>query len=216
MPEPEGHDFTHVSHVVLLRLNPLLHCGRTETENTMTSDTTPLNAAIGDAGFYATFGWSPGPRDRGNVRIRSHFDYVVARLRNRDCSELKASVRARRERCIELLEGYRDAGVFPVNSYLEDRTPVFIDAEGRLCAVGYLIAQTAGLRASEEIAAAHRLSLIEDIDLPIIDAWAADYGFERHELAMIQPNYDWAGAATIVESSMGWFHWLRRSACFPL
>jgi hypothetical protein len=69
------------------------------------------------------------------------------------------------------------------------RSPVFIDEKGRLCAVGYLIAGSAGRPLAERIDARHHLADVRRMDVPAIDRWAERHGVTRRELAMIQPMY---------------------------
>ena len=154
-----------------------------------------INHVIGDMGFLSEYHRQPDDRDSDTARIRAHLRYVVRRLRRADSTGWDHDAREGRTRCIALLEDYIAAGQFPHNTYTARRCPVFIDARGRLCAVGFLIAMTEGLGAARVIADIHRLSYIEEIDHPSIDAWASKYGFERHELAMIQPQYGESPAA---------------------
>lgn len=149
----------------------------------------PLNRHIADAGFESVYGRRPTPNDDDDVRIEAHLAHVVDRLRQADVGHLTEPQLARRLHCLELLRSYRDAGDFPRNSYVSGRRPVFVDRDGRLCAVGYLIAQTAGWHVTEEIARTHRLAYIEEIERPEVARWAVEHGFELRELAMIQPTY---------------------------
>ncbi len=68
---------------------------------------------------------------------------------------------------------------------------MFIDTKGTICAVGYLIEQSAGRPLAEKIAASHRYSFIEDIakDMPEVRDWVAASGFTLDELGQIQPGY---------------------------
>ncbi len=57
---------------------------------------------------------------------------------------MSAEMQARRAHLLNLLHEYRSAGRFPKNYEREGRKPRFIDRDGTICAVGYLIEQTAG------------------------------------------------------------------------
>jgi hypothetical protein len=72
----------------------------------------------------------------------------------------------------------------------DDRKPCFIDDGGNICAVGYLVEQTAGRAAAEAINARHQYDELLAMDDPTLLAWATKSGFTLTELAMIQPTYD--------------------------
>ncbi|MFO0750746.1 MAG: hypothetical protein U1F43_34515 [Myxococcota bacterium] len=153
--------------------------------------TTPLNAVIGDAGFIARYGRAPTAADPQDVRIRAHLAFVIAELRKASPSIADPDARLRREALIDALERYAAAGAFPHNSAYPARRPVFIDEDGNVCAVGYLVEVSAGRAEAERIAALHRYDYIADIDDQALDAWTVANGFTPTELATIQPSYDW-------------------------
>src|SRR5690349_14977575 len=76
-------------------------------------------------------------------RIRRHLDAVVAQLRAAD-HDLDDATLARRDALIDALEVYAATGAFPKNHVYPGRRPVFIDPHGTLCAVGHLVAVSAG------------------------------------------------------------------------
>lgn len=149
----------------------------------------PVNAVIGDESYLATFGELPTTATAEDVRLRTHLAYVEGLLRARDVSHLTPRQRMNRALQLDRLHDYWQAGVFPRNTQRPGRSPVFIDEEGRLCAVGHLVAASEGRAAAETIDADYRYALIEDITRPMLDAWALHNGFTRRELAMIQPSY---------------------------
>jgi hypothetical protein len=149
----------------------------------------PVNAVIGNESYRATFGEAPKAGTSEQLRLRTHLAYVEGLLRARDVSHLAPAQRERRARLLGQLRAYRKRGVFPQNTYQRGRTPVFIDAQGRLCAVGFLIAQSAGREAAERINERYRLDRIADMDAPAVEKWAERHGFTLRELAMIQPAY---------------------------
>lgn len=149
----------------------------------------PVNAVLGDESFVVTYGRAPTASTPEDVRLRTHLAYVEGLLRARDASHLSASQRANRLRLLDRLHAYWRAGVFPRNTERPGRTPVFIDAQGRLCAVGYLIAQSVGLDVAERINSQFKYAHIKEITLPLLDEWAQQRGFTERELAMIQPSY---------------------------
>jgi hypothetical protein len=153
------------------------------------SPPSPVNAVIGDESYVARFGTAPDASVDEDVRIRVHLEHVEALLRAADTGHLTGAQRAERARHLDRLHAYHRAGVFPRNHSVPGRRPHFIDEDGRPCAVGYLIEQSAGRAAAEAINARHEWSYLPDIDG--IDAWVAASGLSVRELAMIQPGYDW-------------------------
>ncbi|HEU4929334.1 MAG TPA: hypothetical protein VFU38_05840 [Candidatus Krumholzibacteria bacterium] len=161
-----------------------------------------INAVIGDASYVERYGELPQPGTDANVRVHTHLSFVHALLSARDDSHMSAELRdARREHLARLRE-YIDAGVFPRNERYQDQTrPCFIDHEGHICAVGYLVEQSAGREAAERINASFQYAFISQMRSRELDDWIASSGFSRLELAMIQPCYDPEFAITITRVS---------------
>ena len=147
------------------------------------------NAVLGDASWRARFGVAPEEAADEETRLRVHLEYVEAVLRARDTSGLTDDQRAARAHNLDLLRAYIARGEFPRNHDVPGRRPHFIDEDGRICAVGYLIERTAGRAAAEAINRAHEWDFLDDIRG--IDAWVDASGLTREELAMIQPSYNW-------------------------
>ncbi|MBA3503765.1 MAG: hypothetical protein H0T65_25615, partial [Deltaproteobacteria bacterium] len=101
------------------------------------------------------------------------------------------ALEARRAELLGYLGEYIAKGITPQNTFVPFRNPVFIDASGNICAVGYLIERSIGRAVPEAIAQAHRLDYLEDIAvaMPEVAAWIASSGFTVDELASIQPGY---------------------------
>ena len=99
---------------------------------------------------------------------------------------------AKRKAILDALARYIEKGATPRNYDLPWRTPVFIDEEGTICAVGYLIESTAGRALPEKIAKAHRYDFIEDIakDMPEVQQWIEGSGLTLEEIQTIQPAYE--------------------------
>ena len=153
--------------------------------------TGPVNAVLGDASYIARFGHRPGPGASETVRLRTHLAYVEQLLRARPTDHLTPEQRTARARHLDRLHDYWTRGRFPRNYAPESgRRPTFIDREGRLCAVGYLIAQSAGRAVAARINAAYKHAHVPDIDAPALAEWAEAAGFTIRELAMIQPAYE--------------------------
>jgi hypothetical protein len=148
-----------------------------------------VNAVLGNQSFRAVHGRAPRPNTPERLRLQTHLAYVEALLRSRDRPSLTDAQRARRAALLDHLHTYWTRGTFPRNTEVPGRSPVFIDEEGRLCAVGALIAATAGRGLAERIDARYHLADVREMEMPAIDRWATRHGVTRRELAMIQPGY---------------------------
>jgi len=146
------------------------------------------NHHTGDDGFVAHLGRAPRPGEE-KLRMHEHFVAVRARLAARKAT--RPELEATRQQILGYLDAYIAKGTTPDNGHLPWRTPVFIDDAKTICAVGYLIEQSAGRPLAEKIAAAHRYDFIEDIakDMPEVQAWVEASGFTLDELGQIQPGY---------------------------
>lgn len=159
--------------------------------NAATPDRQAVNPVIGDLSYWVAEGKSPAHADE-DLRVRSHLAFVEAHLRTVDAGHLPAGQRARRAFLLDLLHLYWTNGVFPRNhDHAGERRPCFIDRDGRICAVGFLVEQTAGCAVAEAINARHQYADLLDMRDSSLDAWIAESGLSRAECAMIQPAYGW-------------------------
>ena len=147
------------------------------------------NHHVGDDSFVAQYGRAPTPRDSEPARMHAHFAYVRAWLANRPAT--KPELAAQRAKVLAAFDAYIAGGTTPDNAHVPWRTPVFIDDAGTICAVGFLIQETAGRPLADKIATRHRYDLLEDIaaDMPDVRVWVATSGLTLEELASIQPAY---------------------------
>jgi len=147
------------------------------------------NHHLGDDSFVARFGRPPTAADGEKLRMRVHLEYVRDLLASRPATT--PALEGRRAELLGYLGDYIAKGITPKNTYVPDRNPVFIDAAGNICAVGYLIERSVGRAVPEAIAATHRLDYLEDIAaaMPEVASWIASSGFTLDELASIQPGY---------------------------
>lgn len=124
-------------------------------------------------------------------RIRAHLARVERELRTRDVSHLSAEQRAARETHIERLREYRERGVFPRNRDFPDRmVPYFVDADGRRCAVAYLIAESGEEELVQRIASTRNHARVRELaDIPELREWLESAGLSLEEAARIQPSY---------------------------
>lgn len=160
------------NHTVKIELNPA----------------TAVNAVLGDISFVNKFSKSPDESVDYNTRIKTHLEYVEQKLRARK-PDLTAEQLANRERMLDLLHEYRIAGQFPRNYDYEGNRPCFIDKDGNICAVGYLVEQTVGREVAEQINAKYKYEYLLNMQDETLENWIAGSGLTKEECAMIQPSY---------------------------
>ena len=150
-----------------------------------------VNAIIGDISYVQKFEQLPDENTKEQLRLQTHLTYVEELLQQKDLSQLSARQKNNRAHILRLLHQYRTNGIFPKNYEYQERRPCFIDRDGAICAVGYLIEKTAGREVAEEINARHQYDYLLDMNEEMIAQWAETYGLSLEECAMIQPAYGW-------------------------
>jgi len=149
-----------------------------------------INAVIGDISFVDKFGIRPDNLIDEQTRIKTHLQYVEQLLRQKDISSLSSVLQKKRTTMLDLLHAYWTAGQFPSNyNYPDERKPCFIDRDGNICAVGYLVEQTASRQVAETINSLFQYNYIFDMDLSELSKWISNSGLTLEECAMIQPKY---------------------------
>lgn len=134
----------------------------------------PVNAVLGDESYVVTFGHAPAEGTNEELRIRAHLAYVVKLLDSRDASALPPHLEKARRVNIDRLREYGEEGAFPVNEdYPGERRPCFVDRYDNICAVGYLIEQSAGRHLAESINVQHQYDYIVNIESGELDEWVA-------------------------------------------
>jgi hypothetical protein len=162
----------------------------TVSSATTISHRNTINAILGDGSFVARFSTIPTPATDERLRIQTHLEYVERLLRAKDVSFLPQPLRERRTILLDKLREYRLAGSFPTNiDFLGERRPCFIDAYGNICAVGYLIEQTAGRGMAVRINTMHKNDFLLYMVMPELSEWVKTSGLTARECAMIQPSY---------------------------
>lgn len=152
--------------------------------------TQEVNAILHDESYLAMFGSLPSTATNEQERIKIHLSYVEQLLRTSSALTLNKNQKVRRSFILDILHQYLIAGNFPTNrDYPDERKPCFIDADGNICAVGYLIEQTKGRELAELINAKHQYEFLLDMKEPVIEEWASEFGLSLKECAMIQPTY---------------------------
>ncbi|SKB50671.1 hypothetical protein [Dyadobacter psychrophilus] len=149
-----------------------------------------VNPVIGNISFVEKFGFEPDEATDNELRIKTHLLYVERLLRKKDISHLSDEYKSKRTQVLNLLRSYANAGKYPKNyDYKGERKPCFIDKDQNICAVGYLVEQTAGRRTAEAINADYKYADIFDMEGQTVDKWIAASGLTKDECAMIQPTY---------------------------
>lgn len=149
-----------------------------------------VNPLIGDISYESKFGHKPDATTDNNLRIRTHLEYVEHLLRSKDISDLSADLQIKRNHLLDLLHDYWVNGVFPKNyDYTDQRKPCFIDKDGTICAVGYLVEQTTSRQVAENINSKHKYDELLAMNNQTVDNWVLTSGLTKEECAMIQPTY---------------------------
>lgn len=162
-----------------------LSCNKQTPDNGQT-----INPLLGDISFVDKFGQQPTATTNEDLRIKTHLEYVENLLRQKDCSNLTPELKEKRKNLLDLLHNYWTAGIFPRNyDYRNERKPCFIDKDGIICAVGYLVEQTAGRQSAEKINDHHKYDKLLAMNDRTVDSWITTSGLTKEECAMIQPTY---------------------------
>lgn len=149
-----------------------------------------VNPILGDISYESKFGCKPDATTDNNLRIRTHLEYVENLLRNKDVSHLSNELKTKRNYLLDLLHDYWTNGIFPKNyDYTDRRKPCFIDKDGAICAVGYLIEQTTSRQVADDINRTNKYDELLAMKNPIVDKWILTSGLTKEECAMIQPTY---------------------------
>ncbi len=149
-----------------------------------------VNPLLGDISYKNKFGYEPDATTNNNLRIATHLEYVENLLRNKDVSHLPADLAMNRNHLLDLLHDYWTRGSFPKNyDYTDQRKPCFIDKDGTICAVGYLVEQTTSRQDAEDINHRHKYDELLAMNDPSVNNWILTSGLTEEECAMIQPTY---------------------------
>jgi hypothetical protein len=148
-----------------------------------------INPILGNSSYIAKTGAAPSCFSNEKFRIQTHLLYVEDILRAANTDHLSNEEKTTRMRIIGLLHEYASAAQFPHNYDCAERRPCFIDRDQNICAVGYLVEQTAGRMVAEKINSKYQYAYINEMNLPELDSWIAVSGLSKTECAMIQPTY---------------------------
>ncbi|MCG8373357.1 MAG: hypothetical protein MI700_07480 [Balneolales bacterium] len=149
-----------------------------------------INAVIGNVSFQNKFERLPAAADSEELRITVHLEYVLTLLGETEISHLSNKQQKNRALLLSHLRDYIDQRAFPKNyDYQNERRPTFIDKDGNICAVGYLVQQTAGKEAAETINNKYKYDYVLEMESDLLDSWLQEHGLSKLEAAMIQPAY---------------------------
>lgn len=123
--------------------------------------------------------------------IQAHLKSVLSILESNPTDHLTVSQLNSRLHLIDVLAGYREAGKFPINYYITERIPVFIDQNNTHCAVGFLLQESGNESLAQEIAASDNYIWVKEITDPRVIEWQVNSGFTLEELKIIQGAYDY-------------------------
>jgi|GEM_PF-3595299 len=147
----------------------------------------PIDAMIGDGGFNRVYPVVPGNGIDHDVQITRSLARLELLLRQRNVQSWPLGLRAERARNLDRLHEYRLRAIYPRNYDHPDRLlPCFIDRNGAICAVGYLIEMSAGRAAAERINARYQYATVAAMNDPDIYNWIARSGLTRAEVEAIQ------------------------------
>ncbi|MBL7989156.1 MAG: hypothetical protein JNJ94_13915 [Chlorobi bacterium] len=133
---------------------------------------------------------SPEIRDDLALQHGNHtrrLQAVESLLRRHDASWMTPELQAERARNLDRLRDYWQRGEYPINyEHPGAWEPVFIDLDGNICAVGYLVEQSLGRKAAEQINSRYHFAAIRQIDAPELNEWIKNSGLTYEEVVAIQ------------------------------
>lgn len=130
-------------------------------------------------------------REAETDRVRAHLLAAELHLRARQAADLTQAQGERRAANISVLREYRARGHFPHNTEFPGRrVPYFVDSEGRLCALSYLMARSGARDLVYQVAATHNNARVDELTgNQELREWLAREGLTLEEAARIQPTH---------------------------
>ncbi len=130
-------------------------------------------------------------RDAETARVRAHLLAAEQFLRARSTSGLNRTQLERRAANIAVLREYRSRGQFPHNTEFPNRrVPYFMDSEGTLCALPYLMARSGDRDLVNQVAATHNNAYVAELaGNAEVTEWLTREGLTLEEAALIQPMH---------------------------
>lgn len=126
--------------------------------------------------------------DREQVRVTRHLEDALVQLQTAPPAGLTPPQQAKRAEVLGLLRRYIDEGQFPRST--GPTSPVFVDDEGRHCAMGALLSWTGQAPMVEHIRTTRNLATVPTLaDEPGLARWLVEHGLAPEEAALVQPAY---------------------------
>jgi len=111
---------------------------------------------------------------------------IVAHDQAIDRAKLRDALEQRRKTSVVRFLAYREARVYPQNTYVDGPRHVWLDAQGHLCAAATIISGDWGRAATENVAAENNFIALADVhDGPLYD-WILTSGLTHSEIVAIQ------------------------------
>ncbi len=129
-------------------------------------------------------------------RLQYHFTRIERRLRKSKIDHLSTELQKARQQNIQHLHDYTIRGVFPRNSSFVQK-PCFVDEDGRVCAVAYLLLANEQKQAVKQIAINENYAYVPEMQSSLLKDWIENSGLTPQEVVKIQPSY--IGEPTSVE-----------------
>ncbi len=118
-----------------------------------------------------------------------HIQALEQIFSSRPTAHLAYPLQQARAKQLQTLRAYYQRRDCPRNYYLPYRNPVFIDHEGRYCAVGYLMLKSGKKAFCEAVQKNSNFIYIRAIESKEFHDWQKESGLTIDELAWIQPGY---------------------------
>lgn len=128
-------------------------------------------------------------RDAETDRVRAHLLAAEKYLRARSTIGFTPAQLERRTANIARLREYRARGQFPRNTeFANRRVPYFMDSEGTLCALSYLMARSGERDMVIRVAATHNNAYVAELaGMTEVMEWLAREGLTLEDAERIQP-----------------------------
>jgi hypothetical protein len=106
-----------------------------------------------------------------------------------DRRAVRSALAEARDRNLAAFRAYQRKGVFPSNTYRDQKLNVWRDAEGHLCAAATMIDRSGEHDLVQSVAASYNFIRLADVkDGPLLD-WILTSGLTQEEVAMIQEPF---------------------------
>ncbi len=127
-----------------------------------------------------------GPGDAGPGKVGRPDPVVQPAPRELDRAALRAALAERRAVTFQRFLAYRDAQVYPINSYGDGFRHVWVDEQGNLCAAATIISGDWGREVTARVSREDNFIALATVhDGPLAD-WILTSGLTHHEIVSIQ------------------------------